>query len=234
MLCRESLRLRPSSPMRPVVIGRLLLLLAGIVSGVLTLRLQRPVVNPSPDVASMPRSMDPAIKAAYDKAKQQYQAAHIRWLATPRNPRYDHAKSVELARDSRTLLDEVTLTDAAGYKTAADLYQRAATKLEDAITQANAEEEAGKTAEQAAMAELQQAQQDYDLCREATWTPSRRQIHRRPGSLPFQSSLADALHEADRSLPPGSRMPPPTRVRAASPPINSSPRRPNSTCRPWL
>jgi TPR repeat protein len=115
-----------------------------------------------------PPAVDPAVKAAYDAAHQAYTDVRTRWTARPNTPRYDHTKSVALARDARALIpDQVVLTTDA-LRDASTAYKNATAKMEEALAQATAEEEAGQGLDMAAFTDLQRSQQEY-LKAKAQW-----------------------------------------------------------------
>jgi TPR repeat protein len=162
---KEALRLKPRSALRPVALGCGAVMLLGMGVGAyvgLTYMLNQPVVNRPPVTPlPVPSTVDPQVKADYEKAHKAYQEVRTQWSATTRTPRYDHTGSIALAREARTLVDEVNIGDPGGYKAAIPLYNNAAEKLQLAIDKANAEEAAGKAADNASVAEFQQAQKEY-------------------------------------------------------------------------
>jgi TPR repeat protein len=169
---KESLRLKPRSALQPVALGCGGLMLVGIGVGAyfgLNYMLKRPLVEkPIVTTAPAPSTVDPQIKADYENAHKAYQEARTKWSSTTRTPRYEHTGSIALAREARTLVDEVNIGDPGGYRAAIPLYQQATEKLQQATEKAEAEEAAGKAADNASLAEYQQAQKEFADA-EAKW-----------------------------------------------------------------
>ena len=121
-------------------------------------------------------------------------------MAITPTQRYDHTQSRKLALAARALLpDQIVLTDAASYVKATDYYGKAATKLQEAIDQMQAEEAAGQQQDSSVLADFQNAQKDYATAKSA-WDAAAGKFA--PGSDHTRSkAIADAAALAKLPTP---------------------------------
>ena len=179
--CQESLanvrmiamRLKPASPVRNLVLagGCLTAILGAATAAAIGAWYFLPGLHKSASTQAVvvkATTIDPAIKAAWEKAHQGYQALSDKWTSRDRTDRYDHAKSTELARASRALVIDIQLTDDEAYRRSAEAYAGAAAKLQEAFTQYTDEDKAGQADDAAALADLQTAQKEFATAK-AAW-----------------------------------------------------------------
>ena len=169
---KEALRLKPSSGTGYIVAAAAALVIfagLGVVAWhfvpILIKRVNPPGPAPGP-VVQVP-SVDPQVKADWEKAHKSYQDLFEKWTARDRTQRYDHTKSVALAQASRAMVADLPLTDAAAYKAATDNYNKATPKLQEAIDACVAEEKAGKALDDEALVDFQKAQQELNDAKSA-------------------------------------------------------------------
>jgi TPR repeat protein len=186
---REAYRLKPSSPVKYAVLGAgaVVLIVAGAVGYHFLVRGAikgtTPVVenknggggpetkssggviasnNNNNNTGNAGVTVDAEARAAYDAARQAYQEALARWSNRQTTQRYDHAGSIGIARQARSMApDGLALTTGEAFRSGAEAYRKAAAKFDEAVAQAAKEEEVGQGQDAAVFADLQKAQAEY-------------------------------------------------------------------------
>jgi TPR repeat protein len=118
------------------------------------------------NVLPLQTGLDPQAQAALNAAARNYQDVRNKWTAIAQTPRYDHMKSHALAVQARDLLPQPG-GDPVSHAHDADSYRLAALKLQEAIDQLNAEEDAGQQADAMVFTDLQHAKLDYARAKSA-------------------------------------------------------------------
>jgi len=150
-VAKEAMRLKPVSRLRGVAVAATaIVLIAGATVAVdryvARSRGQLPAATTNVAIAS---SIDPQVKSDFEAARQTYIDAREKWIALNNTSHYSHTKAQTLARTIRNLLPDQTkpLTDDDSCRAAADGYRKATQILQQALTIAISEDQAGRDLE---------------------------------------------------------------------------------------
>ena len=207
---KEALRLRPVSALRPVgiaVAGVLIIAVGAIATDRVFHKGEQRVV-----VTTVPATTVHAdAKADLAAAVQAYKETRDRFATALSASKYDHTKSRQLARQSRSAVPEnQPYSDDAGCRDVAGHYRQATAILQDAMSALAAEDTAGKAQDVAAgdaKAVFQQAHDHYQEIN-GRWNAALRDTNADPaeaksaaeaahGLLPDQLVLTDAASYRD-------------------------------------